>query len=43
MKDRFCMKQIYISHQLANTKKTWKNLKTKKHNSMKIQFDIKLS
>ena len=44
MEDRYCKKQSYISRQLAYTKLHEKrNLITKKHNSMKIQFDIKLS
>ena len=44
MEDRFCKKQSYISRQLAYTKLHEKrNLITKKHNSMKIQFDIELS
>ena len=44
MEDRFCKKQSYISRQVAYTKIHEKrNLITKNYNSMKIQFDIKLS
>ena len=44
MEDRFCKKQSYRSRQLAYTKIHEKIiLITKKHTSMKYQFDIKLS
>ena len=44
MEDRFCKKQSYTSRQLAYTKIHEKrNLITKKHTSLKYQFDIKLS
>ena len=44
MEDRFCKKQSSRSRQLAYTEIHEKRiLITKKHTSMKYQFDIKLS